>query len=76
MRELEEERKAATGKAEKMAVKSQRLAESIENLQAGALRAMRQQDETAARELLQGCCCPSLGTAQYAQCLCHSRPAH
>ena len=53
LRELENERKAATTKAEKMAVKSQRLAESIENLQAGALRAMKQNDEPAARELLQ-----------------------
>ena len=53
LRELEDERKAATTKGEKMAVKSQRLAESIENLQAGALRAMKQNDEPAARELLQ-----------------------
>lgn len=36
-----------------MAVKSKRLAEAIENLQAGALRAMRQSDESAARDLLQ-----------------------
>ncbi len=55
MQELEDERKAATLKAEHMATKSQRLAEAIENLQAGALRAMRQQDEAAARELLQVC---------------------
>ncbi|KAL0026567.1 hypothetical protein WJX77_006927 [Trebouxia sp. C0004] len=53
LQELEVERKAATLKAEHMATKSQRLAEAIENLQAGALRAMRQQDEAAARELLQ-----------------------
>lgn len=53
LQELEDERKAATLKAEHMATKSQRLAEAIENLQAGALRAMRQQDEAAARELLQ-----------------------
>ncbi len=55
LHELEEERKAGTLKAEHMATKSQRLAEAIENLQAGALRAMRQQDEAAARELLQVC---------------------
>ncbi len=55
LQELEDERKAATLKAEHMATKSQRLAEAIENLQAGALRAMRQQDEAAARELLQVC---------------------
>ena len=36
-----------------MATKAQRLGEAIENLQAGALRAMRQSDEAAARELLQ-----------------------
>ncbi|KAA6423712.1 MAG: hypothetical protein FRX49_06283 [Trebouxia sp. A1-2] len=53
LQELEDERKAATLKAEHMATKSQRLAEAIENLQAGALRAMRQRDEAAARELLQ-----------------------
>lgn len=53
LQELEEERKAATLKAENMAVKSKRLAEAIENLQAGALRAMRQSDESAARDLLQ-----------------------
>lgn len=51
--DLEEERKAATLKAETMATKSQRLGEGIGNLQAGALRAMRQNDEAAARELLQ-----------------------
>lgn len=55
LQELEDERKAATLKAEHMATKSQRFAEAIENLQAGALRAMRQQDEAAARELLQVC---------------------
>lgn len=55
LQELEDERKAATLKAEHMATKSQRLAEAIENLQAGALRAMRQRDEAAARELLQVC---------------------
>ena len=36
-----------------MATKAQRLGEAIENLQAGALRAMRQHDEAAARDLLQ-----------------------
>lgn len=56
---LEEERKAATLKAETMATKTQRLGEAIENLQAGALRAMRQQDEAAARELLQVPCIPA-----------------
>ena len=53
LHDLEEERKAATLKAESMAAKAQRLGEAIENLQAGALRAMRQSDEAAARELLQ-----------------------
>lgn len=56
IQDLEEERKAATVKAEAMATKSQRLGEAIENLQAGALRAMRQNDEAAARELLQVHC--------------------
>ena len=53
LHDLEEERKAATLKADTMATKAQRLGEAIENLQAGALRAMRQSDEAAARELLQ-----------------------
>lgn len=53
LHDLEEERKAATLKAETMATKAQRLGEAIENLQAGALRAMRQSDEAAARDLLQ-----------------------
>ena len=53
LHDLEDERKAATLKAETMATKVQRLGEAIENLQEGALRAMRQSDEAAARELLQ-----------------------
>ena len=53
LHDLEEERRAATLKAESMATKAQRLGEAIENLQAGALRAMKQNDEAAARELLQ-----------------------
>ena len=51
--QLEEERKAATTKAESVASKGQRLAEAVQNLQNGALRAMKQGDEAAARELLQ-----------------------
>ena len=50
-----------------MATKSQRLGEAIENLQAGALRAMRQNDEAAARELLQVCFC-QLRISWPAQC--------
>lgn len=53
LHDLEDERKAATLKAETMATKARRLGEAIENLQEGALRAMRQSDEAAARELLQ-----------------------
>lgn len=68
LQELEEERKAATLKAEHMASKSQRLAEAIENLQAGALRAMRQQDEAAARELLQVCAI-CIGHQLYGPCM-------
>ena len=40
-------------KAESVASKGQRLAEAVQNLQNGALRAMKQGDEAAARELLQ-----------------------
>ena len=53
LQELEEERKAATAKAESLASKGKRLAEAVTNLQNGALRAMKEGDETAARELLQ-----------------------
>ena len=67
LHDLEEERKAATVKAETMATKSQRLGEAIENLQAGAVRAMRQNDEAAARELLQ-VCFHQLTTSLPAQC--------
>lgn len=56
LQDLEEERKAATAKAESLAQKGKRLAEAITNLQHGALQAMKAGDEAAARELLQvGC---------------------
>lgn len=56
LQDLEEERKAATAKAESLASKGKRLAEAITNLQHGALQAMKAGDEAAARELLQvGC---------------------
>ena len=53
LQELEDERKAATAKAESLASKGKLLAEAVTNLQNGALRAMKEGDETAARELLQ-----------------------
>ena len=53
LQDLEEERKAATAKAESLASKGKRLAEAVTNLQHGALQAMKAGDETAARELLQ-----------------------
>lgn len=53
LQQLEEERKAATAKAESVASKGKRLAEAVTNLQNGALQAMKAGDEVAARELLQ-----------------------
>lgn len=56
LQQLEEERKAATAKAESVASKGKRLAEAVTNLQNGALQAMKAGDEVAARELLQVSC--------------------